>query len=736
MSAPATAGERPTALVYSQALFGAGSWIRAAALAAALARQFRVALVSGGRLDAELPSPIGVTVERLPALELETWHRLVSADGAADFAELKRRRVEHLVGLLRRYQPAALITEYFPFCRHILADELTAWFAAARELTRPPLIVCSLRDIQETCRKGQAAHDARACELANRYFDAILVHSDPRWLRLEDSFAAAARLDIPIIHTGFVAPDWAPPPRRPKRKPRIVVSAGGGRGGENLLLAAVAAQSIGDLGRDFTMCVFAGVGLPESGWESLCRAAAGVPSLELSRWTPDLRSELAAAAVSVSQCGYNTALDLLRTAVPALVIPYVRDAADEQSRRAEILERLGLVRVLAPDRANPERLAVEIRRTATFTPQAVEISFDGGRCSAEWLVRRLSLPTTSVTPALRRAPPHRTLIPTRPLSLPGEFWGITTVFNPAGDSDRVVHLHRFAAGVRAQGLRLMIVELALGDAPFVVADVLADQVVRLRSDVVLWHRERLINLGLARLPEQCDKVAWLDGDILFEDSRWVDRTAERLESFNLVQPYQTACWLPRGLTWAPAEDFGVGSDPGQALAGLAYRMSVAPPDIQPPANAEPFLVGHTGLAWAGRREILERHGLYDAMILGGGDLVIGHILFGGQEYWGRKCLHRLMLSRPQFSHLADWGIPFTREVGGSVGYTPGRVLHLWHGRGANQTYLERMSILREIDFDPRADLEADPSGCWTWRRPRPDLAARIRGYFHNRQADP
>ena len=63
----------------------------------------------------------------------------------------------------------------------------------------------------------------------------------------------------------------------------------------------------------------------------------------------------------------------------------------------------------------------------------------------------------------------------------------------------------------------MIVELALGDAPSVVDDAMADQVVRLRSSTVLWHKERLINLGLARLPDRCDKVAWLDGDLLFEE---------------------------------------------------------------------------------------------------------------------------------------------------------------------------------------------------------------------------
>jgi predicted glycosyltransferase len=42
-----------------------------------------------------------------------------------------------------------------------------------------PRVVCSVRDILVGGRSNQARHDQRACELANRSFDAIMVHSDP-----------------------------------------------------------------------------------------------------------------------------------------------------------------------------------------------------------------------------------------------------------------------------------------------------------------------------------------------------------------------------------------------------------------------------------------------------------------------------------------------------------------------------------------------------------------------------
>ena len=63
---------------------------------------------------------------------------------------------------------------------------------------------------------------------------------------------------------------------------------------------------------------------------------------------------------SVSQCGYNTALEVVRAGVPALVVPYATPEEDEQRRRARRLARLGAVRMLDPERLDPATLAREI----------------------------------------------------------------------------------------------------------------------------------------------------------------------------------------------------------------------------------------------------------------------------------------------------------------------------------------------------------------------------------------
>ena len=126
----------------------------------------------------------------------------------------------------------------------------------------------------------------------------------------------------------------------------------------------------------------------------------------------------------------------------------------------------------------------------------------------------------------------------------GHFWGVTTYFNPAAYATKLRNLETFATRLRQQGLKLLIVELAFGEAPFAVPCELADSILRLRSNAVLWQKERLLNLALSQLPEVCDKVAWLDGDILFTNDEWVSQTSRLLEEHQVVQPYQLAAWLP------------------------------------------------------------------------------------------------------------------------------------------------------------------------------------------------
>ncbi len=133
------------------------------------------------------------------------------------------------------------------------------------------------------------------------------------------------------------------------------------------------------------MTIITGPFLPEPAWQALHRMVQSLEGVELLRFVPDLRSEIAGATVSISQCGYNTAMDLLRARVPALVVPFGEGGEDEQRVRAERLEALGLLRVLPAEVLDGSRLAAEVLRLLDFRPADVRLSLDGAEESARFL---------------------------------------------------------------------------------------------------------------------------------------------------------------------------------------------------------------------------------------------------------------------------------------------------------------------------------------------------------------
>jgi hypothetical protein len=309
-------------------------------------------------------------------------------------------------------------------------------------------------------------------------------------------------------------------------------------------------------------------------------------------------------------------------------------------------------------------------------------------------------------------------------------WGITTYFNPARYLTKLRNLEQFAQRVRQQGLKLLIIELAFPEAPFAVPAHFADTLMQLRSGAVLWQKERLLNIAIARLPAMCDKVVWLDGDILFANNSWVEETSQLLEKHKVVQPFQLANWLPRvcPTQWDTDPAFLAAL---YKIPSMAYAMPRSPSPLQTLFRPD---LAHPGFAWAARREILKACGLYDKGIAGGGDFFAMLAMYAGSAALAHPNVASC-LSRHQASDLAQWANRFHNAVAGDVASTPGSVFHLWHGNLTDRQYIERYETLREFDFDPNSDIALDESGCWEWSSDKPDLHKRVEAYFKIRKED-
>lgn len=393
---------RPALLFHCQHFLGLGHLVRSVVLAGVLAERFRVVLLSGGPVPRGTRVPSGVELVELPPVVAGVGAGLASAEGRRTLERVLALRRQRILVAFDETRPAVVIVELFPFGRKKLAGELVPLLERARDAGA--VTACSVRDILVGRGERQAEHDLRASRIANELLDLVVVHADPRLARLEDTFRPAEPLRVRVEHTGFVTTSG--PPARAARPHGVVVSAGGGLVGGPLLRAAVQAQSLVEL----PMRVIAGPFLPEQEWRGLCAAADEAPQrgqtplsgLRVRRSVPSLGAELATAEASVSQCGYNTALDVLRAGVPALVAPFAAPGEDEQIRRARRLEALGAVRVLDPEHLDGQALASEIRALRDFRPRRLDLDLDGARKTLG-LLAELADGRPGVAPPPRRA---------------------------------------------------------------------------------------------------------------------------------------------------------------------------------------------------------------------------------------------------------------------------------------------------------------------------------------------
>jgi len=202
--------QAPRALVYVQHLLGIGHLRRAAALARALdAQGFEVVLVSGGMPTDDLDIGAANLVQ-LPPLRSadESFSGLVDAQGRPASHDTMRARSAQLLRTLETFRPDVLVTETFPFGRSQLRAELLPLVETARSMAPRPLIVSSIRDVLQQKRKPERIQES--LDLARRSFDRILVHGDPRLVRLEDSFPPAEQIADKIVYTGFIVESASP----------------------------------------------------------------------------------------------------------------------------------------------------------------------------------------------------------------------------------------------------------------------------------------------------------------------------------------------------------------------------------------------------------------------------------------------------------------------------------------------------------------------------------------------
>lgn len=299
-----------------------------------------------------------------------------------------------------------------------------------------------------------------------------------------------------------------------------------------------------------------------------------------------------------------------------------------------------------------------------------------------------------------------------------DLWVITTYYNPCQYKTRRKNYDIFERSMLEAGIPLVTVECSF-DGSYELPE--SQHVLQVASDSVLWQKERLLNLAASWLPPWVRYVAWIDCDVLFENERWAVDAVELLKKHQVVQLFETANRLDKhGKDTSPpdlSKSFSsvTAKDPCCALGHQRYDMH-----------------GHTGYAWAMRRELFDEVGLYEHAVSGSADHFMAHAIYNDYGFCIENALKR---DEKQIKHLKEWGEAFYARVQGNLGTVPGQLKHLWHGELAERRYFLRMHEITDLGFDPYVDVDAAPGRPLAWKTNKPKLHQYFVDYFKSRRED-
>jgi hypothetical protein len=231
----------------------------------------------------------------------------------------------------------------------------------------------------------------------------------------------------------------------------------------------------------------------------------------------------------------------------------------------------------------------------------------------------------------------------------------------------------------------------------------------------IWLKENLINIGIQHLPKHWKYVAWIDADLGFLNTSWVQDTILSLNEFDVVQLFHTCANLgPEGEVMKVDKSFG-----------YMYLKSG-----KPYTKTYKYGFWHPGFAWACTRKAYNTmNGLIDWGILGSGDHHMALALIGKVN-----CSHPGNIHTSYAKQLDA----FEKRVMGAslkIGYVPGTIVHYWHGRLEDRKYKERWEILTGHQYDPEKDIYKTSGGVIQLTLSGLRLKNDIHDYFIGRRED-
>lgn len=289
-------------------------------------------------------------------------------------------------------------------------------------------------------------------------------------------------------------------------------------------------------------------------------------------------------------------------------------------------------------------------------------------------------------------------------------FAVCAYFNPQNSKTLQKNYKKFRRSIR---IPIITVEVAYNSQPFFISDSIK---IRANETHILWQKERLLNIAIEKVPKSCDKIVWLDTDIIFENQHWVKQTSAKLDSYPVVQPFDTVYEIPDINSTLNAISYGkfrhIENDDKQ----LQYYKDKN-------INTWPSI----GMAWAFRKEAIP-NGLFDVDVVGCGD-VLQLLAWTGK--WSHQHIKQMNPLYRKF--FLNWAWNTYEAVQDRIGFTDGKIRHLFHGKQESRKYQERKKYL--YNFDPNKDIYLDANNLYKWNTNNSTLHQYLIDYFLQRRED-
>ena len=293
---------------------------------------------------------------------------------------------------------------------------------------------------------------------------------------------------------------------------------------------------------------------------------------------------------------------------------------------------------------------------------------------------------------------------------------IIVISNPCQFASRYILAKEFIKRIEEEEehINLFIVEMIYPNQQFILTKKNNKNHLQLKTDIPLWHKENMINIGVQKLlPKNWKAFAWIDADIEFENPTWALDTLKLLNgSYDIVQLYSQCL------------DLNENNLINKVFTSFCFKYVKGDP-----YSSEGNNYWHPGFAWACSRKAYEKmNGLFDWGILGSGDNIMAYSLINN----GLKAIN--INSSDDYKNKV---IQFQNRVKNfRLGYVPGVIKHYFHGSKKNRKYNERWLILVKHLYSPSLHLNKDNNGILIPSDECPkELLDDIYNYFLERNED-